>query len=98
MDAHCSNLNDKKFQFSEPVFFLSMSIKKLRKTIQYYVPSIAEIDMSSSGSGYERHLTNSLTTIEKEKNIEKKSKAKERNLSTLCTMTSPCLPPVNLFH
>ena len=60
-----------------------MSIKKLRKTIQYSVPSIAEIDMSSSGSGYERHLTNSLTTIEKEKNIEKKSKAKERNLSTL---------------
>ena len=51
--------------FVKAFFFISMSIKKLRNTIQYSVPSIAEIDMSSSGSGYERHLTNSLTTIEK---------------------------------
>ena len=76
-------------------FFISMPIKKLKNTIQYSVPFIAEIDMSSSGSGYERHLTNSLTTIEKEKEKKNKLKkqSKKRSLSTLCTMTSPRLPP-----
>ena len=68
-----------------------MSIKKLRKTIQYSVPSIAEIDMSSSGSGYERHLTNSLTTIEKEKinRKEKQSKRKEFKHSVHDDITLP---------
>ena len=33
--------------------------------MQYSVPSIAEIDMTSFGSGYERHLTNPRTTIRK---------------------------------
>ena len=73
--------------------YISMSIKKLKNTIQYSVPFIAEIDMSSSGSGYERHLTNSLTTIEKEKKQAKKANQKKRSLSTLCTMTSPHIPP-----
>ena len=40
------------------------------------MPSIAEIDMTSSGSGYERHLVNSLTIIGKTKKQSKtKSKA-----------------------
>ena len=60
-----------------------MSIKKLRNTIQYSVPSIAEIDMSSSGSGYERHLTNSLTTIKKEK------RKKEKKEKALWDLTAP---------
>ena len=66
-----------------------MSIKKLRNTIQYSVSSIAEIDMSSSG--YERHLTNSLTTIEKEKNNkqEKQSKRKEFKHSVHHDITPP---------
>ena len=68
----------------------------------YVIDVTSEIDITSSGSGYERHLTNPLTTIKKgEKNIldgeeeEKKqikNKSKEKNLSTLCTMTSSRFP------
>ena len=67
-------------QFVSNLFFFiyQCQLKKLKNTIQYSVPFIAEIDMSSSGSGDERHLTNSLTTIEKEKKTnKKKSKAKK---------------------
>ena len=46
--------------------------------MQYSVPSIAKIDMTSSGSCYERHLTDPLTTIRKKGNKiymkEKKTK------------------------
>ena len=71
-------------------FFISMSIKKLGNTIQYSVPSIAEIDTSSSGSGYERHLTNSLTTIKKKTNKqEKQSKRKEFKHSVHHDITPP---------
>ena len=37
---------------------------------KYSVPSIAEIDMTSSGSGYERHLTTTLTMISEEKQTQ----------------------------
>ncbi len=52
-------------------FFFIAQLKLNNIQIQYSVPSIAEIDMTSSGSGYERHLTIPLTAI---------------LLSTLCTM------------
>ena len=92
---HCLVLVSYKNVYSELLtrFFLyiSMSIKKLKNTIQYSVQSIAEIDMSSFGSGYERHLTNSLTTIEKEKNNkqEKQSKRKELKHSVHHDITPP---------
>ena len=75
-----------------------MSIKKLKNTIQYSVPFIAEIDMSSSGSGYERHLTNSLTTIEKEKKQAKKAnKNKEFKHSVRHDITlSPALTSASM--
>ena len=60
-------------------------------TIQYSVPSMAEIDMTSSGSGYGRHLTNSLTIIKKRRKKNKANKANKSNVNTLCTMTSSCL-------
>ena len=45
--------------------------------MQCSVPSIAEIDMTSSGSGYGRHLTNSLTIIKKKKKKTNKKEAKQ---------------------
>ena len=61
-----------------PFFLYQCQLKKLKNTIQYSLPFIAEIDMSSSGSGYEQHLTNSLTTIEKEKKTNKKKQSKTK--------------------
>ena len=40
---------------------------KIKKYDTTSVPSIAEIDVASSGSSYERHLTIPLTTIGKNK-------------------------------
>ena len=37
-------------------FFLYINVNLKLNKIQYSVPSIAEKDMTSSGSGYERHL------------------------------------------
>ena len=41
-------------------FMLFITVENGHK-IQYSVPSTAEIDMVSSGSGYERYLTSTLT-------------------------------------
>ena len=37
-------------------FFFYINVNLKLNKIQYSVPSIAEKDMTSSGSGYERHL------------------------------------------
>ena len=44
--------------------------------MQYSVPSIAEIDMTSTGSGFGQLLTNSLTAIKKK---QEKNKRKANN-------------------
>ena len=54
--------------FGNCIFYISLlKLKNNNNKIQYSVPSIAEIDMTSSGSGYERHLTTTLTMISEEK-------------------------------
>ena len=56
--GHCSleikNIIPDTFFFCFFFFYINVNLK-LNK-IQYSVPSIAEKDMTSSGSGYERHL------------------------------------------
>ena len=37
-------------------FFFDINVNLKLNKIQYSVPSIAEKDMTSSGSGYERHI------------------------------------------
>ena len=56
--------------------FLSCQFKS-ESTMQYSGPSIAEVDMTSSGSGYERHLTNPFATIGKKKKAYITGKQKE---------------------
>ena len=47
------------FAFHDPGKSFFINVKSERK-IQFSVPSTAEFDMTSSGSGYERHLANAL--------------------------------------
>ena len=56
-------------------FHINVNLKETN-TIQHSMPSIVEIDMTSSGSDYERHLTIPLTTIGKTKKeiFEKRKK------------------------
>ena len=70
---HVLEVNHLKSSKSKFIFFTYIIFKS--NTIQHSVPSIAEIDMTSSGSGYGRHFTNSLTIIKKKK---KKSKANKK--------------------
>ena len=53
------------------IFYINFNLK-VQNTIQYSVSSIAENDMTSSGSGYELHFTNPLILIgRKKRNIQK---------------------------
>ena len=62
-----------KFSF---LFYINVNLN-VKNAIQYSVPSIAEMVMTSSGPGYEQHLTNPLTTIRKKKKEYIKEKKKD---------------------